>query len=1152
MTVETSDRRGWLDLAGLERALRAAEPAVVLLPSWLLERVIAADRGLRGPLFSIPHDRSHAVARDRLLRLVEGEDLRLPDVPDEPTLILLARPDNDWLQSTPAPQALLAYWRLLFHATVDVTLQARRADGTLDGPGVQPRIERLGRAAFREGAFVLQREHALPAGADDAEAYAELAATFLELFHFSPWLLHWYFPAAEVERALAVFGEDVPAAELLARTRLAGAADPATGAPAGRPRESSAAPEAAAEESKPERSNRKGRTLLRGALAAEARGNDVRAAILRVRAARVTRGDQTGKLRSGAVRRIDALASRLRAALALDDADAESDPWRGILRQLLTRADAGWWNNERRLLYDLQKACVCHEREVYSANLVEWVIDRGRRPLRRPQPAQRLVTAHKALRTAERRAAKARLHPHERATLRRLLHAAVERAEHRLRVELRPAIIHALEEGDLVPRSRVERVAEEKLVDELLDGVVRRGYLNLGNLRDAVSRNQLKLNDLAGPRELVARDQLLRVDRRLEWQLDGVYHRGEVYLRLFQRLSSVLFGTPPGRLLTRGLLIPFLGAFVLLEGLDHSVGLAIAKLGGPHLHFATAPTLVATGLFIMAVVNWPAFRAAAARGGRGLARGLRAVFVDLPRWLGRLPVVRWLFSSQLARLLFRYALKPLALSAIALPLLPDGMSPGARAGVLVTVYLAFTLLLNSPPVRALEQTLLHALRVTVPRMTWGILVGLFRIVMSAFDRFLESVDRAIYAVDEWLRFGASHGRWAIGAKAVLGIFWFFIAYVTRFVVNLLIEPQINPIKHFPVVTVSHKIILPTAYPMARAFEKLGMEGVRAGTLAGTIVTCIPGIFGFLAWELKENWKLYRANRARVLEPVRVGSHGETFAQLLRPGFHSGTVPKLFARVRKSARRGRLRTGDGRREREAAHHIQDDVRAFAERELVTLLNRHPLWADAPVTVGEVELAVTRIRVELRCEAVGAEPAVLSFDQRDGLIVAAVEQPGWVPALPQARADLFRAALMGFYKLAAVDVVAEQVRAALAPAVVHLDVRRRQLVVWAGERFERETAYDLAQPGPEARRLLFRGVEIRWSLWKRLWDAEAPSERAELAGRVAAGVEVLPAGCAPRAGRPEHAAPAPPAPQLPMSTTPTIAPARPMAPAAPATP
>src|SRR5687768_7585555 len=139
---DTLDDPAQLDLAGLENALRRANPAVMLLPTWLLENVIAADRGLRGPLFTIPHDRSHVIARERLLQLANDEDLPLPgDPPDEPRLILVARPDNDYLANSPARQVLLAFWRLLFHATVDEILWAKRADNAFDDPTVQQRIE---------------------------------------------------------------------------------------------------------------------------------------------------------------------------------------------------------------------------------------------------------------------------------------------------------------------------------------------------------------------------------------------------------------------------------------------------------------------------------------------------------------------------------------------------------------------------------------------------------------------------------------------------------------------------------------------------------------------------------------------------------------------------------------------------------------------------------------------------------------------------------------------------------------------------------------------------------------------------------------------------------------------------------------------------
>src|SRR5215218_10468667 len=145
--VDSAANPAPLNLPALEHALRQVDPAVVLLPSWLLENVIAADRALRGPMFSIPHDRTHVIERDRLLRLADEEDLPLPAAPPiVPVLLLVARPDNDWLAAMPPPQVLLAHWRVLFHARVDALMRAKRESGALDERGVQRRIERLGRA----------------------------------------------------------------------------------------------------------------------------------------------------------------------------------------------------------------------------------------------------------------------------------------------------------------------------------------------------------------------------------------------------------------------------------------------------------------------------------------------------------------------------------------------------------------------------------------------------------------------------------------------------------------------------------------------------------------------------------------------------------------------------------------------------------------------------------------------------------------------------------------------------------------------------------------------------------------------------------------------------------------------------------------------
>ena len=128
-------------------------------------------------------------------------------------------------------------------------------------------------------------------------------------------------------------------------------------------------------------------------------------------------------------------------------------------------------------------------------------------------------------------------------------------------------------------------------------------------------------------------------------------------------------------------------------------------------------------------------------------------------------------------------------------------------------------------------------------------VGVFRGVRDGHGRV---------PVDEWLRFRSGESRLSLATKAAIGLLWFFVSYVMRFAINVLIEPQINPIKHFPVVTVSHKLLLPLIPQFAGVLE-LTLEKPLAWTMAGTIVTGIPGVFGFLVWELKENWRLCAAN-----------------------------------------------------------------------------------------------------------------------------------------------------------------------------------------------------------------------------------------------------------------------------------------------------
>jgi hypothetical protein len=278
------------------------------------------------------------------------------------------------------------------------------------------------------------------------------------------------------------------------------------------------------------------------------------------------------------------------------------------------------------------------------------------------------------------------------------------------------------------------------------------------------------------------------------------------------------------------------------------------------------------------------------------------------------------------------------------------------------------------------------------------------------------------------------------------------------------------------------------------------------SIAGLITLCTPGIFGFLAWEFRENWKLYKANRSRSLKPILIGSHGETLATFLRPGFHSGTIPKIFHRLRKAQLRTSAALPPDNKHLQAAHHVEEALAAFFNREFLALLNSHPLFQDRPVALGKIHLAATQIHVELHLAHHDGEPLLLSFEQRVGWIIAGVEQRGWSAALAEAPARQFAGALLGLYKLSGIDIVREQVRSLFGNYDVHFDFRRNDLIVWPLADFSVEAVYDLSAEGPIApkfttapqdvrlpalnsQQILFRHSPVQRQEWIRLWEAHA---------------------------------------------------------------
>jgi hypothetical protein len=465
-----------------------------------------------------------------------------------------------------------------------------------------------------------------------------------------------------------------------------------------------------------------------------------------------------------------------------------------------------------------------------------------------------------------------------------------------------------------------------------------------------------------------------------------------------------------------------------------------------------------------------------------------------------LPPVRAVLQSRPYLIIYRFVLKPLALATLVpLVLWWLGLGRGSAALLELSLFLFLCVLLNSRLGLRLEEACTDWLVRTWQIVRVNIIPETIRFILYVFKRAVEEVERFLYTVDEWFRFRRGDSRLSLVVKPVLGLLWYCIAYVVRLTINLFIEPTYNPIKHFPVVTIAAKLMIPI-FPLLDQVVTtslgpvIGVAGARL--VLGVVVFFLPGFAGFLVWELKENWRLYRANQPPTLVPEVVGHHGETVLRLMRPGIHSGTLPKLFARLRHSERTNA--SSKARKQIEALHQIEESLRRFVDRDLLALLAASHSWrlGDA-VRAGAIYTGTNRIRIELRCPELGPTGARIDFEEHAGWLVAAVADPAWLSQLTPQQARTFANALAGWYKLAGVDLVREQLGAVL-PAGATYAVGESGLTVWPDG--DTPATYDLESevldPRPQLlglpvlrpEQVLFSARPITWHDWVEAWERD----------------------------------------------------------------
>jgi hypothetical protein len=1133
-------------LAELQQVLRAADPAAVLVPRRVLERLIQEQNQLSNLFGQVPHRKSYVIDRPTLYRFIDPDDLELePDRLLPSTVILLSRPSSpNTLNTLDRETILLTYWRRLFHASIHRHLRQQVLSGKLNHVQIRERIEQIGVSAFAEIRMVLDQEKYLtPSGAEASETdvYIEFAAVYLELRYFAANLLPVYFPGLpDLAKIDALLERDVEAQEWFARTRLEGAPQPVIRA-----------------DTSSDESHDYYRRLMDIADKAEREGNAVRAAILRTKAARVAPASLEDPTRDKALDDLRRLTRRLQAALELSDREAEE--WLKDLPALLDKADQGSWPVEAALLYDLQKIGDDHERAIFALDVVTWLTSGGRRPIKRPLPSQRLVRITKHLRGAAQRLTQARLADDERQHLAHLLQAALHHCEERLRKRFRPVLTDALINIGLQPSNPPERTAFARMIEEMLDRIVELGFLTFSDLRDTISRNQLKIPDLRDPYEFARGDPLLRLDRHLASALDGVYRPGEIYLRWLERLTAPAFGTAIGRWLMLFVLLPFGGAAALLEGVKVLLDLG-SKLRfkgqwpllkqGSELGFDPVSgiealragvfpqravlALLLLGTFLLALLHLPWFREFCKQSLLLTYRVLRSVLIDLPLGIIHLPLVQKALKGWPFLLFWSYLCKPALVFALLWWIMPDDLRQLFTWPAQGSTFLLLSYLLNTRFGKAVTEAILQTLVNVYELLRAGLLPGLLRLLLWVFKQTIDMTEYVLHTVDEWLRFRQGDSRLSLVVRTIVGLVWYPVAWLARFYLVVLIEPGFHPLKA-PISILAAKFLYPFVLPqmpeLARWLEP-GLGPVLAYVIASLIalptVWLLPDLFGFLFWEMKENWYMYRANRQKLLRPVNVGPHGETVRQLLQPGFHSGTVPKLYARLRQAEREA-IRTGSWRTARTLRRSlagVEQTIRRLVERELVKLLQESRRWKGEPVCVGKVMLTPSRIGIEL-VQVDAVHPVRLEWEEQSGWLVASIREPGWLETLDNTQRQDVTTALAGLYKLAGIDLVSEQVRENLPPRA-RFTLTERDLIVETGPPREAAVRYDLTKPrgalkpytleGAAAAswptldpgRVIFARVPLSWQQWVENWQ-DNPDGKASRR-LLSSSVKLLPMGSA----------------------------------------
>lgn len=1151
----------------LDEILEAADTGAVLVTRTVLDRLLLIHWKQPPLVGQVPRRDFVVMDRQVLVNRVDSTELLIPSDRNLPrNVLVLERPGEEDLgllrKSDPfgpgshdpahalhtfdsdeheirrrQRTVLVEVWKRLFLAMVDRAL-LESATGESDNGKALVRLGALipeGTIEFDEVSRVLAREKCVLPDSSCPMILREFALVFLGLRCFSPQATGYWFPTlslAKQDEIYAALGEDLPVEELLDRSRLVPWLEAASD-----------------EDDLQSEANQFFIRLQRLADQSLEKGRLVDAAILRVRASRVAPAHKSNPARIMACAHLRQMVQVIHQRLGL--AENQIDEATAVLDPLLEKADQGHKNREEKLLRELENIYEDVISPPQTLDLMGWILSGGTSRLRRPRILVDVIRATRFLRLAQQHLTFTRIDNSARQSVEALLRKARLVNETEVRGQIGPVLYEALNDAGFSPPSQLGQLALGQIVETLIDRILEQGFLTFQNLRDSLAVSPVKMPDLANLAQWVRGDELLRLDRRLATLLEGVYQPSELYGAMLERATAASFGTGLGRFISLFVLFPYLTAFVVVAFIYHLFKtLEHNNLGPTTTDRDTLELCVisaAVGTVVLVFIARPRVRLMA---GHILGRTvdfLTWAFLELPRKVSSSEIVQSVVLEPLSWVL-SYGVKPILASLGMRYFQPLWFEE--LAGWILW-FVIFNVLLNMRPGLMAGALIIRSLKKVFSLLGNGLLSGAVLLWQGILKKMLTGIDGMILTVEEWISVRQKDDGLWIALQALLQSLWFPLGYALRFSFMVVIEPFLNPVK-LPVCFVAMKIFYPVIGPPLH----LALDGTLNFFLVEAAVWVIdfiiPGAFGFFFWEFRENWRLYEANRPKKMPPAMFGPQAETMRELLEPGFHAGTIPAVYRRLRKACDLRATRS-DLRLERACLREIgeiSEDLARLTRRQFCDILDSCVAWqnlmaevaspraslsaspsakspedsAGIPSTGFSVRppiLATNRIIIILDWFHPGKNlannPLSIDIEFMAGRLFVRIDNPPWLTRIPAEATRSLTASLAWFFTQMGIGVSNEHLMAGLPSGFIRASIVDRAITLfplessdltdltsmpparlridWSGERiFPVRRDSRIPKPFPAAA-MIFGSVQMGWKDFVGWFEAEAKTPSCE---------------------------------------------------------